>query len=136
MEYFFDADKPHWTGWCRMYNMDMWYLFFKHTLMSERVKDDFLPSPLYHASVGGFYDLVEHLVGKHPEHINSKGRMGTPLAAALSGGYLQVADLLYRNGADVDYRGNRDTTLLREASEGGHLDALQWLTNHGADVNA
>src|SRR5580658_1753431 len=67
MEYFFDADKPHWTAWSRVQKIDARWDFFSPGVGS----DDALP--LYYTSLGGFYDLVEHLVGKHPEHINPRG---------------------------------------------------------------
>jgi hypothetical protein len=130
MEYFFDADKPHWTAWCRVQMIDEGVVGV-HTRESQ---DAF---PLYYASLGGFYDLAEHLVGKHPEHINARGgQMVTPLVAALGGKHFQVAELLHRNGADVDVRDSSKDTPLREACRAGVLDIVQWLLNHGADVNA
>ena len=130
MEYFFDADKPHWAAWCRVQMIDEeWESFYPGEL-----QDGF---PLYYASLGGFYDLAEHLVGKHPEHINARsGDMVTPLVAALRGKHFKVAELLHRNGADVDVRDSYEDTLLREACRAGVSDVAQWLLNHGADVNA
>ena len=128
MEYFFDADKPHWEAWCRVQMIDEgWFL-----LLQE-------PSPLYYASLGGFLDLAEHLVGKHPEHINERGgRMWTPLAAALDGKHFEVAELLYRNGADVGVRVSEHVTdtPLHVAAESGRCDIVRWLLDRGADVNA
>ena len=131
MEYFFDAEKPHWTAWSQVEMVDvMWENFSPE----ERVDDVF---PLYYASLGGFYDLAEHLVGKHPEHINARGGlMVTPLVAALHGQHFQVVELLRRNGADVDVRGYEESTPLCGASDHGILDVVQWLLDHGADVNA
>ena len=128
MEYFFDADKPHWAAWCRVQMIDeRWFSFYP-----EGFQD---PFPLYYASLAGFYDLAEHLVGKHPEHINARGGlMGTPLVAALHGKHFEVAGLLCRNGAGVDVRDSSENTLLRQASR--VLDVVQWLLDHGADVNA
>jgi ankyrin repeat protein len=133
MEYFFDADKPHWPAWCRVQRIDRKWLWFDPE-ESEDAPDVF---PLYYVSLGGFYDLVEHLVGKHPEHINAKGgQMVTPLVAALSGKHFEVAELLHRNGADIDVRDSAEDTPLREACQAGILDIVQWLLNHGADANA
>jgi hypothetical protein len=101
MEYFFDADKPHWTAWCRVQMIDVGWAWFTP---DEGIDD---ASPLYYTSFGGFYELAEHLVGKHPEHINARGgQMVTPLLAALHGNHLRIAELLHRHGADVDFRGN------------------------------
>ncbi len=130
MEYFFDADKPHWPAWCRVQTInEPWDSFTPH----ERRDYAF---PLYYASLGGFYDLAEHLVGKHPEHIDARGDLlVTPLVAALHGKYFQVAELLHRHHANVDVRGSWQHTPLYVACNDGVLDIAQWLLNHGADVN-
>ena len=130
MEYFFDADKPHWPAWCRVEEIAVkWETFHVGATM-----DAF---PLYYASLGGFYDLAEHLVGKHPEHINARGgRMVTPLVAALGWKHFQVAELLLQHGADVNVRGSPDNTLLTSTIVLNAPDIVQWLLNHGADVNA
>ena len=133
MEYFFDTDKPHWPAWCRVQRMDRKWVTFE----PEELEDAPNVFPLYYASLGGFYDLAEHLVGKHPEHINAKGgQMVTPLVAALGGKHFEVAELLHRNGADIDVRDSVGDTPLREACQAGILDIVQWLLNHGADANA
>ena len=133
MEHFFDADKPHWTAWYRVQKVDAKWQDF------QPGKTEDVAFPLYFASLGGFYDLAEHLIGKHPEHINTRGgQMGTPLVAALRGKHFQVAELLHRHGADVDVRDEFGDTPLREAyrHRDVSLDIAQWLLNHGADVNA
>jgi ankyrin repeat protein len=130
MEYFLDADKPHWTAWCRVQGVDRWWGDFGDYNADAAF-------PLYYASLGGFYDLAEHLVGKHPEHVNaSGGRMATPLVAALSGKHFQIAELLHRHDANIDVRGTNKDTPLNEACYARVLEAVEWLLNHGADVNA
>jgi ankyrin repeat protein len=130
MEYFFDADKPHWTAWSRVQKVDVKRVWFTP---SGGPDDAF---PLYYTSLGGFYDLVEYLVGKYPMHIDARGgRMGTPLFAALPGKHFRIAELLHRHGADVNVRGASGYTLLHEVCIAGFLDVVQWLLNHGADVN-
>jgi ankyrin repeat protein len=131
MEYFFDADKPHWMPWCRVQEIDEEW---DESPPNEGINDAL---PLYFASLGGFYDLAEYLVGKHPEHINARGgRMVTPLVAALHGKYFQVAELLHRHGADVDVPNNNKSTRLLVACAGGLVDIVHWLLDHGANVNA
>jgi ankyrin repeat protein len=130
MEYFFDADKPHWTPWCRVQNIDVSWNEFTPEVLNDAL-------PLYYASLGGFYDVVEHLVGKHPEHINARGgQMVTPLAAALHGEYFEVAELLHRHGADVNVLGKNEITPLHKACVDELVDIIHWLLDHGADVNA
>jgi hypothetical protein len=63
MEYFFDADRPHWAAWHRVYDIDDdWEQFTPYPVIPGR-------SPLYYAALCGFYDLAEHLVVKNPEHV-------------------------------------------------------------------
>jgi ankyrin repeat protein len=130
MEYFFDADKPHWTAWSRVQKIDVRWEWFT----PNRRSDDALP--LYYTSLGGFYDLAEYLVGKHPEHINARGgQMVTPLVAALHGKHFRIAELLHQHGADVNVRDQLDYTSLHAACITGFPDIVEWLLNHGADVN-
>ena len=131
MEYFFDADKPHWPAWSRVQMVDVGWHRFKS---GEGVNGAL---PLYYASLGGFYDLAERLVGKHPEHVNARGGlMVVPLVAALHQKHYQIAGLLHRYGADVNVRDEQENTPLCQACDDGLLNIVQWLLNHGADVNA
>ena len=133
MKYFFDADKPHWKAWSRAQRMHVeWDAFRPKEWRWERVDG----VPLYYASLGGFYDLAEHLVDKHPEQINARGgEMGAPLVAALGGKHFQVAELLHQHGAEVDVRDIWGRTPLHEACGSEATDIMQWLLDHGADVN-
>ena len=115
MEYFFDADKPHWAAWRRVYDMDDHdWLYFSPRPVTRR------PVPLYYAALCGFSDLAEQLIVKNPEHVNARGgRMVTPLVAALSRGHFLAADLLHKHGSDIDARGAGELTPLHEASAPG-----------------
>ena len=128
MEYFLDADKPHWaSSWVQM--ADVWWESFS-------VWEVDAAFPLYFTSLGGFYDLAERLICRHPEQINARGgRMATPLVAALRGNHFRIAELLHRRGAEVDVRDGDKRTPLRAACRAELLDIVQWLLNHGADVN-
>ena len=130
MKYFFDADKPHWTAWSRKQMVDEQWHDFSSGLQADYAL------PLYFASLGGFYDVAEHLVSKHPALVNAKGGlMLTPLVAALHGKHFEVAELLHRYGADIDVRGPWENTPLRAACLSGFLDTVRWLLNRGADAN-
>ena len=134
MEYFFDADKPHWTAWCRVQSVDVPWWWFTPNGVLDDVPDDVFP--LYYASLGGFYDLAEHLVGKHPEHINARGGQTlAPLVAALYRKHFQVAELLHRHGADIDVLSDNKSTPLLVACVDGSVDVVHWLLDHGAGVN-
>jgi ankyrin repeat protein len=128
MEYFFDADKPHFAAWRQVHEIDYGWLSL------DSIGDG---GPLYYAALCGLDDLAKHLVVKHPEHVNANGgQMESPLGAAVYGGHLQVAELLYEHGADVRVRNDKEWTLLHFASRDGSVDSLGWLLSHGADANA
>jgi ankyrin repeat protein len=130
MEYFFDADKPHFAAWLQVHDNDI-------DIGPFDIQPIYGGGPLYYASLCGFYDHTKHLVVKHPEHVNARGgRMVCPLGAALYGEHLQVAELLYEHDADVRVRDGMEWTLLHVASRNGLVDAVRWLLNHGADANA
>ena len=132
MEYFFDADKPHWTAWSRVQKIDVQWEWFE----LDSGSDDALP--LYYTSLGGFYDLAEHLADKHPEQINARGgQMVSPLVAAFHGKHFRIAELLHQHGADVNVGDQSNaTSLLVACASTGNLEIVQWLLNHEADVNA
>ena len=132
MEYFFDADKPHWAAWHHMYDIDDYD-------WPDFTPDPAVPTqaPLYCAALCGFYDLTEHLVIKDPESVKANGgRMVTPLIAALHGSHFRVADLLHTHGSDIHARGKWGGTVLHGASCNGLVDIVRWLLDHDADVNA
>jgi ankyrin repeat protein len=135
MAYFFDADKQHWEPWGRVQEIDedwQWGASLQWFGSGEVVH----ASPLYYASLGGFYDLAVHLVGKHPEHINARGgSMQNSLAAALGERHFELAELLHRHGAEVDVRDSSGSTPLSAVCNNDDPDMVRWLLNHGADVN-
>ncbi len=95
MECLFDADKPHFAAWLRIHWNGM------STMRSEKPK----AAPLYHAATFGFRDLVEHLITKHPEHVNTRhGNGRTPILATARAGHIDILALLLEHGADVDGR--------------------------------
>ena len=130
MEYFFDADKPHYAAWLRLHDIDIFWDLFRPGTMP-------CGGPLYYASLCGFYDLAKHLAVKQPGHVNARGgQMASPLGAAISRNYLQVAELLHENGADIHIRDRDGWLLLHSTSLDGSVDCVRWLLDHGVDANA
>ena len=130
MKTLFDSDKPHFAAWVRIHEID------------SRLQSLNIAKPLYYSVLCGFYDLVEHLITKFSQHINDcfiGSKHDHPLAAALHGGHIRVAELLFQHGANVDVRGTEGQTPLHRAIELPHnlaIGAVQLLLKHGADVNA
>jgi ankyrin repeat protein len=132
MECLFDADRPHFATWLWVYNEDR-----GGRIMSSVRPEKLEAPPLYYATFLGFRDLADHLIAKHPEHINARGgREVTPMHVAALVGHADHLSLLVDCGADVDGRGTFVWTPLHRASWNGELEAGQCLLDRGADVDA
>ena len=122
----FDPAKPHLKSWLRLSPIQSSQFFEGYNL------DKHCGSSLYYASLCGFRDLAARLVSENPQHVTGPfGRNPTPLVAALDRGHLDIADLLYRAGADLGIRNDLDMTLLHAASIGESVDIVRWLFDHG-----
>ena len=135
MECLFDLDKPYFSAWLELYDIDTpspsgstFYWFtnsFKHDA-----------SPLYYTALCGFQDLVEYLIVKYPQQVNATGGYYvTPLVAALAGKHVQTAELLRHSGADPNVQCLVRNTPLHSAACHGDVEMVQVLLNLGADVN-
>ena len=131
MDDLFDNSKPHFAAWLQVHDMDKNFYFF------STPQENHSDSPLYYASLCGFYDLAERLITKHPDQVNPRdGDIPTPLTAALYHGHFRLANLLHKHGADVDCRGKSEMTPLLSASMDRRVDVMRWLLDHGANANA
>jgi ankyrin repeat protein len=135
MESLFDAEKQHFSTWLWIYNedRDAWQGLSMSTARPEEPD----AVPLYYAARLGFRDLAEHLIAKHPEHVNARGGDEmTPMHAAASAGHANILSLLIEHGADVECQGISDDTPLHRASLSGKLEAGHFLLDGGADIEA
>ncbi len=137
MDYLFDANKPHFKVWLTLFDMDT-YPNPGATFFGFAPDDKSPAAPLYYAALCGFYDLVEHLVTKHPQEVNADGGYYVrPLVAALAGEHFQTADLLRHNGADLDVRGQFEGNPLHAAASSRNSEVVQILIEYDpANVNA
>ena len=127
MECLFDADKPHFATWLWIYNE---CLYGESSTKPEAV-------PLYYAANHGFRDLAEHLIAKHPEHVNARGGPDvTPIHAAARRGHADIVALLLECGADLEGQGGYNQTPLHLAPWSGNLEVGRYLLDHGANINA
>ena len=137
MEYLFDADKPYFAGWLRLHDIDTYPDDESTSLRLFATPSPSGATPLYYAALCGFQGLVEHLVIKYPQHVNTLGGcLMTPLFSALSRRHFQTAELLRQNGADIDVRGDRGRIPLHSAAWYGDFEMVRVLLNYKADVNA
>ena len=136
MEDLFDRDKPCFAAWLRTHDIDTvlpgesalhWFVDFT-------TKGSNTANPLYYAAVCGFFDIAEQLIIEYPQQVSTTGGYYvSPLGAALSRGYLTMAQLLYDCGADVDVQGRNNRTPLYSASSSGHPEIVRWLLSRGAN---
>ena len=137
MEYLFDLDKPYFAAWLELHDMDIRPGMGDSSLYWVTSPLKSTASPLYYAALCGFQGLVEHLVIKHPQHVNAAGGYYmTPLVAALARGHFQTAKFLRHYGAHVNVHGDNDFTPLHSAAWYGDLQMVQTLLDYGADVDA
>ena len=131
MESLFDADRPQFATWLWIYNED------RGLTMSTMCPEKPEAVPLYYAAMLGFRDLAEHLIARHPEHVDARGgEQVTPMHIAALEGHANILSLLLDHGADIHGRGDADTTPLHRTSIYEKLEAGQFLLDHGADINA
>jgi hypothetical protein len=134
MENLFDSDKPYFSRWIRIHDIDD-YLRGVDDDHTRPVCAD--AAPVYYAALCGFRDMVEKLINEHPENISARGgSCGTALHAASYRNCHKIVQSLLKHGADVNALGLRERTPLHFASLRGHLEVGRCLLEHGADVNA
>ena len=127
MRRLFDSTRPYFLSWLLLHDIDDHWTSFGTYWIEHR------GSPLYYASLCGFWDLAAHIVIEHPEQVNARGGLNhSPLAASLHKRHFDVAELLYLHGAAVDVTGFDNRTLLQAASLDGLTHVVEWLIDHGA----
>ena len=130
----FDRDKQHFAAWIWLHDLD------RDSPQSPTSSTNPGPRgarPLYYAALCGFRELVEHLVGRHPQDINARGgNRATPLHASLDKGHHEIALSLLDRGADVNARDKRGATPLHLASRDGDTKVMKSLIGRGADPSA
>jgi hypothetical protein len=98
----FGADKAHFATWLWIYNEDQ--LSCPMSTICPKKPE---AVPLYYAMMLRFRDLAEHLIIKHLEHVNAKGRLKvTLLHVAVSAEHTDILlSLLIRHGMNVKGQG-------------------------------
>ena len=136
MEYLFDPDRPHFTAWLQLHDVDI-------DPNAESTLFEFTPilksasTPLYYAALCGFQHPVEQLIVKYPQHVDAiGGYYMTPAVAALAGRSFRLAQLLHRSGSSVDPQGDFNKTPLHSAAYYGDVEMVQILLDCKANVNA
>ena len=128
----FDPDRPYFTTWIWIYDIDRpWKgsMATAHPTQPEA-------RPLYYAALCGFRSIVEHLALAHPTDVNADGGSnGTPLNAALIKQDVEIALALLQNGANINVVDILGESSLHRAARFGLRAAVGLLLEHQADVN-
>jgi ankyrin repeat protein len=137
MEYLFDLDKPYFAAWLQLHDIDTHPDVDSSSLFFFTIRTKSGATPLYYAALCGFQDLVEHLVFKYPQLVNTSGGCYvTPLIAALGRRHFQTVKLLRHHGAHVNVLGSEGEIPLHSVVSYGDLELVRVLLDNKADVNA
>ena len=130
MQELFDPSKTHLPAWTQLHNPD------SYTHGATMFSTDPIATSLYYAALCGFCGLVEHLLLKYPQHVNSLGGgRGAALHAASAQNHIEVAQLLLERGGNVDVEGLLKRTPLFFVGIERALGMGRFLLDHGASID-
>ena len=130
----FDPDKPHFSAWIWMHDVDQGWRERSLEDLAERPSRP-KGTPLYYSAACGLCRLTEQLTAIHSKDLNPlESSVRVPLRVAVNKGYFDVARLLLDHGADVNNKIS-NWTLLHHASYDGNSDVVQLLLEYRADVD-
>lgn len=84
------------------------------------------------------FETIKQLLEDNPQvDVNMTDQFGeTPLFRAIYLDNLEVAQLLYEHGADLNFKNKSGETILYITCLGyGDIETIDWLLEHGADAN-
>ncbi|CAI7565786.1 unnamed protein product [Penicillium glandicola] len=97
-------------------------------------KSDGSVTPLYCACLDGHFQVAQILLQWQPDIIATHKGLGA-LAAASSGGFLDIVQLLIERGANINAPNRFESTPLMKACYGDHIEVVRLLLDEGAEVN-
>jgi len=131
-ERLFDREKPHFSVWVWIYDIDDPWRESMPTQHPERPE----AAPLYYAILCRLRWLIEHLITTYPRDIDARGGYyRTSWIAAFYIGDIDVAWSLLRCGANVNVLDSGGDNPLHKASQRGRADIVRFLLEHNADVD-
>jgi len=131
----FDLDKPYFSGWLRLYDVDL--DLGTSPLYQFVPSEKFDAGPVYYAALCGFRGLVENLIVKYPHLVDATGGVyQSPALAALGRRHLELARILHRNGSSLDLPGLNGWTPLHSVAFEADCEIIQVLLDCKAEINA
>ena len=132
MERLFDRDKPHFSAWVWIYDIDDPWRGPTPTKYPEQPD----APPLYYAILCRLRWLVEHLIASYPEDIDARGGFYmTSWIAAFETGHIDIACSLLRSGVDINVLDSLGDNPLHKATENGRVDLVRLLLEYNANVD-
>jgi len=106
--------------------------------ISEPQKSDVIPevSNLHQIVSRGNVEEVKYQLFSDKESINEVVNGMTPIMLAAARGDIEIIDLLFTQGADLNKRGSMQRTALQYATEKNHIKAVKRLLAYGAEIDA
>ena len=129
----FDPNKYHFSAWIWIHDLEDQY--WRREKRGERPSHP-RGTPLHYAALCGLDAVVEFLVIKHSQDLDTRcfDHKSTALHLASRRGHVEVIRVLLDNGADKDVRNNYNSTPLHSASIGGHVAVVHLLLEHGKNA--
>jgi hypothetical protein len=123
------ATDTFYKHWLESYDPDPGRFYRPHGL-------EFLPAPIYYASLCGLLRSVEDLINNGADINAQGGAFINALQAAIARGYAEIVQLLLDRGADINAQGGQLGNALQATTVHGNTKIVQLLLDNGADVNA
>lgn len=114
-------------------HVDLAMLLIERGANIEEVNDEGY-TPLMEAAREGHEEMVALLLSQGTNiNAQTEETQETALTLACCGGFLEVADYLMKNGADIELGAS---TPLMEAAQEGHIELVKFLLENGGNVHA
>ncbi|EAX92038.1 hypothetical protein TVAG_141550 [Trichomonas vaginalis G3] len=107
--------------------------FLSHGV-SVNNQDENVKMSIYHAAYHGCYDSLKYLISRGINVRDVKPKYGpNPLNVAVRSGSIETAELLIKNGVEVNSIDSYNVGPLCYAIENGRVDMVRMLIAHGAE---
>ena len=133
MKRLFDPRQHHLSIWVWIKDPEKLPLLSSRSQRQSRAR----ATSLHHAASCGIHDIATFLIVERSQDVNARGYRSreTPLLVASREGFVELARILLKHGADIETRDDSDWSPLERATTEGHAELTQVLLEHGANPN-